>query len=102
MTDEMLEAGKTADYQFRTQLASIDSPERLRAFVDTYFATPSEQTRWRNLSIIWGIHHFPFWNWPAFKEGFPEIAAREWDLKKRGFKDERIRLGFIIGGGAYQ
>lgn len=43
MTDEIIEAAKTAAYQFHTRLASINSPESLRQFVDDYFMTPSDK-----------------------------------------------------------
>lgn len=102
MTDEIIEAAKTAAYQFHTRLASINSPESLRQFVDDYFMTPSDKQFWFDLASFWELKRFAFWTWAPFKVYFNSIAYDEWSREKSRFIDERARLGFKIGGGGHQ
>jgi hypothetical protein len=97
LTDEIIEAAKTAAYQFRTRLASINSPDSLREFVDDYFMTPSEKDFWYTMAGFWELKGFEFWTWPPFKSFFTTIAYSEWTREKARFGDERARIGFKLG-----
>ncbi len=97
MTDEMIEAAKTAAYMFRTRLASIDSSSKLREFVTDYFSTPSEREFWYDLASFWEMKRFAFWKWSPFVIYFPAVAYGEWSREQARFEDPRARIGFKLG-----